>query len=82
MEGDFVVYEGRKVPRAHFRAFVYGTDNKQKLVNSYEEFEAAMATGIWFATKEEANGLLVKFEDKPKKKQSVRAETQDEFLAK
>lgn len=75
MEGDFVVYEGRKVPRANFRAFVYGSDNKQKLVNSYEEFESAMATGIWFATKDECKGM------KATKKQKECAETRDEFLA-
>lgn len=72
MDGDCVVYEGRNVPRAHFRAFVYGTENKKKLVGSYQEFEDAMATGIWFATKDECKGM------KPKKKC---AGTQDEFLA-
>jgi hypothetical protein len=57
MEGDFVVYENRKVPRDNFRVFVYGNDNKRKLVNSYDEFETAMATGVWFATKDECKAV-------------------------
>ncbi len=80
MEGDFVVYEGRKVPRKNFRAFVYGTENKRKIVESYKDFEDAMATGIWFATNDEVHGMA-SIKPKDKKKQSVRAETQDEFLA-
>lgn len=80
MEGEFVVYEGRKVPKDNFRAFVYGTDNKRKLVESYEQFEEAMASGIWFATNDEVHAIA-SIKPKDKKKQKECAETQDEFLA-
>jgi hypothetical protein len=51
---DMVEYLGRMVPEAGFRAFVYDVKDGRKLVNSWKEFEAAMATGIWFASREDA----------------------------
>jgi len=44
---DLVVYMGRKVPRKHFRAFIYGTDNQKKLVNSWSELQKHVQTGLW-----------------------------------
>ncbi len=53
MEGKPAIYLGRIVSKKHFRAFVYGTNGEQKLVESWDEFEKAMESGIWFASKEE-----------------------------
>jgi len=63
MVGETVIYCGRVIAKEGFRAFVYGIDNKQKLVESWKEFESVISSGIWFATKE-----LAALKDKPKKK--------------
>ncbi len=49
-----VEYLGRMVAEEGFRAFIYAIDNRQKLVNSWKEFEAHMASGEWFPSKEDA----------------------------
>ena len=49
MQGEEVLYQGRKVSRDGFRVFVYGRNDQKKLVNSWDEFKSHMATGIWFA---------------------------------
>ena len=48
MSGFMVEYMGRHVPKDTFRAFVYSKDGEQKLVNSWDEFQIAIATGDWF----------------------------------
>ena len=45
---DHVMYLGRMIPKKGFRAFVYGFNDKTKLVNSWEEFEESIHSGIWF----------------------------------
>ena len=42
-----VFYNDKWVDKDHFRAFVYSTD-KQKLANSYKEYEDLIASGLWF----------------------------------
>lgn len=54
MEGVPAVYLGRLVSKENFRAFVYAIDGGQRLVESWEEFEQHMETGLWFSTKEDA----------------------------
>ncbi len=51
-EGQFE-YLGRWVDKKHFCAFVYSGLN-QRLVQNYEDFIEIIATGIWFASKQEA----------------------------
>jgi hypothetical protein len=51
MTGEHVIYLGRTIPKAGFRAFIYSFDNAQKLVESWDEYEKNIATGIWFSTK-------------------------------
>lgn len=48
-----VMYDGRLVPKAHFRVFIYNTKNEQKLVESWEEFVEHISSGLWFARKED-----------------------------
>jgi outer membrane biosynthesis protein TonB len=54
MKGTPAIYLGRIVNKEHFRTFVYGTKGEQKLVESWEAYEVAMQSGIWFATREDA----------------------------
>jgi hypothetical protein len=54
MDGVPAIYLGRIVSKEHFRTFIYATDGSQKLVNSWDEFEKHMESGLWFATKEDA----------------------------
>lgn len=45
-----VMYNGRFVDKAHFRAFVYN-ETGQKLANSYDEYEELITSGVWFSEK-------------------------------
>lgn len=51
MTGEHVIYLGRTIPKEGFRAFIYGYEDTQKLVESWDEYEKNIATGSWFATK-------------------------------
>ncbi len=53
------IYMGRVVPQANFRTFIYGPEGKTKLVNSWSEYQLEMSSGVWFATKEEADKVVV-----------------------
>lgn len=85
MEGIPATYLGRIVPKEHFRAFIYGPNQQKRLVNSWDEFEAHMASGLWFATEDEAKPAPI---DKPKrvKKEApvveVKEPLKDDFLPK
>jgi len=57
MMGECVQYKGRQVSRDGFRVFVYGVDERIKLVNSWDEFQAHMSTGLWFASKEDVSPI-------------------------
>ena len=48
-----VIYNGRAVDKDGFRTFIYAADGKKKLVNSWDEFQENIGTGIWFITKQE-----------------------------
>ena len=54
MDGVPAMYNGRLVSKEHFRAFIYAPNGSQKLVESWDEFEKHMQTGLWFAQKDEA----------------------------
>lgn len=45
---NYVEYQGRMVKRHPFRAFIYSLDGKRKLVESYEDFQNALGSGLWF----------------------------------
>jgi hypothetical protein len=51
---ELVSYLGKQVPRRGFRAFIYATDGRQKIAESYDEFDLYTHSDEWFATKEEA----------------------------
>jgi hypothetical protein len=52
MKSEMVIYNGRPVPKDGFRVFIYGADGKQKLVNSWIEYQSNIESGLWFSTKE------------------------------
>lgn len=54
MKGTPVIYLGKRIDKAKFRTNIYDANGKKKLVESWAEFEAAMQSGIWFATRSEA----------------------------
>lgn len=78
MKGEPAIYRGRIVDKKHFRAFVYNASSESKLVESWDAFEAAMASGVWFATRKDASSAK---EDKPKKKlKSKQHNTAEELI--
>lgn len=66
-----VDYQNRAVPKDHFRVFVYNK-NGQRLVESYEEFKAAIASKEWFETKAEVHAPPPPV--KPKKVKKVKTD--------
>lgn len=66
MEGTPAVYLGRIISKENFRAFIYAPNGGRRLVESWEEFEANMQTGLWFATPEETQGSVEVPDEKPK----------------
>jgi len=78
MKGTPAIYLGRIVEKSNFRAFIYGANGEKKLVNSWDEFEVSMESGLWFATPEdsvvkevEAPKPIAKPKPKPKAKSSM-----------
>lgn len=67
MEGVPAIYLGRMVDKKNFRTFVYAPPGSKKLVESWDEYERCMSTGLWFATREEAQVSSI-VEEKPKRK--------------
>jgi len=73
MKGVPALYLGQLVSKEHFRVFIYAPDGAQKLVESWEEFEKHMASGIWFDTAEKAAlALAVEPEPEVQKPKRVR----------
>lgn len=55
MKSEQFLYLGKWVDKNGFRAFVYDKKGDQKLANSYDEYEQLISSGIWYATREDAN---------------------------
>jgi hypothetical protein len=53
MKGTPAIYLGRIVDKTNFRVFIYGANGEKKLVESWDDFEASMQSGIWFTTADE-----------------------------
>ena len=60
-----VIYNGRPVKKDGFRAFIYSPKGFRKIAESWDEFQRDVSSGVWFATKEQAEKLM---EERPKKK--------------
>lgn len=74
MKGTPAIYLGRIVEKKNFRTFVYGSNDEKKIVESWEAYEAAMQSGIWFATVEDAKAMKEIAEEAEQNKEEVRAE--------
>lgn len=80
MKGTPAIYLGRIINKENFRAFIYGPNGQRRLVESWDEFEANMQSGVWFATQEEANESIspskeeepVQADEKPKSNRKPR----------
>jgi hypothetical protein len=66
MKGIPAIYLGRIIQKDIFRAFVYGPNGQKKLVESWDEFEASMQSGVWFSSFEEAEGIIASTKVIPK----------------
>lgn len=53
MEGTPAIYLGKIVSKKNFRAYIYAPNGDRRLVESWEEFEANMQSGVWFASIED-----------------------------
>lgn len=58
LQEELVTYLGRAVPRKGFRAYIFASDGRKKIVESYEAFDLYVHSDEWFATPEEAQGHL------------------------
>ena len=64
---NVAIYCGRVVDKKNFRTFVYDVSGNKKLVESWSEFETAMASGLWFDTIEIAT------KSKPKRQSKLKS---------
>lgn len=53
MKGVTAIYQGRIVSKKNFRTFIFASDGSQKLVESWDEYQAHMQTGVWFSSLED-----------------------------
>ena len=58
MKGVPAIYLGQIVDKKHFRTFVYSMDGSKKLVESWDEYEQHMESGLWFSTQEDAKARV------------------------
>lgn len=58
MKGVPAIYLGQIVDKKHFRTFVYSMDGAKKLVESWDEYERHMESGLWFSTQEDAKARV------------------------
>lgn len=62
MKGTPAIYKGRIIDKKIFCAFVYSPDGRKKLVKSWDEFEACMQSGVWFASIKDAKEAIASIE--------------------
>lgn len=74
------MYLGRLVDKEKFRTFIYGPKGLKKLAESWDDYEAQMASGLWFPTAEEAEASVAEVKPKPKKARPALKPKEDEVL--
>lgn len=52
MNEIMVLYKGRMVPESSFRTFIYGINGEKMLVESYDEYQKHISSGLYSSTKE------------------------------
>jgi len=78
MKGTPAIYLGRIVSKENFRTFVYSPYGSKKLVESWDEFEKEMASGLWFSTKKDALSRIVI--EKPKRGRNVIKKNEESII--
>ncbi len=79
MKGTPAKYLGKIVGKENFRAYIYSAEGNKKLVESWDDFELHMATGLWFSKKEEVIAIQKAKEEqalKPKKTRKQKVENE------
>ena len=71
MKGVTAIYLGRIIDKSNFRTFIYSPDGTQKLVDSWDDYEKHIETGLWFALKEDAITRISIKKPKRSKKSNV-----------
>lgn len=79
------IYLGKVVSKDNFRVFIYSADGSSKLVESWDEYQECMQTGVWFAEKSlnsNEEPAVKRLQEKPKrqKKKDIEAEIQESPL--
>jgi hypothetical protein len=66
MAEETVLYQGRVIPKSPFAVYIYGPDNTQKGVYSWEEYQKEISSGLWYSSKEDVpkKHLTIKKADK------------------
>lgn len=89
MKDTPAIYNGRIVSKKNFRAFIHAPNGSKKLVDSWDEYEKHMETGLWFPDAESAQcAAIVPKEPEPepvvleKPKASKTKKVDDGFLPK
>jgi hypothetical protein len=72
---EMIIYLGKSVSRKAFRVFVYAKDGRQRIAESYEEFDLLTHNQEWFATKEEAIAPKKEVIEEPKEFVKLRKKT-------
>ena len=78
MKGVPALYQGRLVSKENFRTFIYAADCSQKLVESWDEYEQHMETGVWFATRKDAANCVAKPKQPKRIRKSAVAEKEED----
>lgn len=52
-EDSEIFYNGKKVKKEHFRAFLYGANGARILAHTWEYYQMLLSTGVWFIEKSE-----------------------------
>jgi len=77
MKGIPAIYLGQIVDKKHFRTFVYSMDGSKKLVESWDEYENHMESGLWFSTQEDAKSRVPVKKPKRVRNKPVAAKPQE-----
>ena len=67
---DHVLYLGKMVPKASFRAFVHNAKGEEKLANSWAEYQQLLDSCVWFAQKQDADAKAKDLKKPVKQKRS------------
>jgi hypothetical protein len=77
MKGIPAIYLGQIVDKKHFRTFVYSMDGSKKLVESWDQYEKHMESGLWFSTQEDAKSRVPVEKPKRVRNKPVAAKPQE-----